>query len=322
MHAIVVFSHGGPDVLEYAEVKDPEPGIGELLVRPVRIGVNYIDTYFREGLYPRETPYIPGDEGAGVVVTVGTGVSEFAPGDRVAWCRAESSYAHYVRVPAAHAVRVPDELSDEVAASALLQGMTAHYLVNDTHRAVPGDYVLVHAGAGGVGQLLIQMCVHNGFKVIATTSTEDKADIARARGAQAVLRYEDASPETIKRMSDGGVATVFDGVGASTFNNSLASLRARGTMVLYGAASGPVPPFDIQRLNSGGSLQLTRPTLAHFISTREEFLDRAGDVLGALARGELTLDVGATFPLSEAARAHRALQSRATTGSIVLDPLA
>lgn len=322
MHAIVVFSHGGPDVLEYAEVKDPEPGIGEILVRPVRIGVNFIDTYFREGLYPRETPYIPGDEGAGVVVTVGTGVSDFSPGDRVAWCRAESSYAQYVRVPAAHAVKVPDELSDDVAASALLQGMTAHYLVNDTHRAVPGDYVLVHAGAGGVGQLLIQMCVRKGFKVIATTSTDDKAQIARAKGAQAVLRYEDATPETITRMTDGGVATVFDGVGASTFDNSLSSLRARGTMVLYGAASGPVPPFDIQRLNSGGSLQLTRPTLAHFISTREEFLVRANDVLGALARGELVLDVGATFPLSEAVRAHRALQSRATTGSIVLDPLA
>lgn len=322
MHAIVVFTHGGPDVLEYAEVKDPEPGIGEILVRPVRIGVNYIDTYFREGLYPRETPYIPGDEAAGVVVTVGTGVSEFAPGDRVAWCRAESSYAQYVRVPAAHAVKVPEELSDEVAASALLQGITAHYLVNDTHRAAPGDYVLVHAGAGGVGQLLIQMCVSKGFKVIATTSTDDKAEIARSRGAQAVLRYEEATPETIKRMSDGGVATVFDGVGASTFNNSLGSLRARGTMVLYGAASGPVPPFDIQRLNAGGSLQLTRPSIAHFISTREEFLERAEAVLGALASGELSLDVGATFPLSEAARAHRALQSRATTGSIVLDPLA
>lgn len=321
MYAIVVFSHGGPDVLEYAEVKDPEPGIGEILVRPVRIGVNYIDTYFREGIYPRETPYIPGDEAAGVVVTVGTGVSEFAPGDRVAWCRAGSSYAQYVRVPAAHAVKVPDELSDEVAASALLQGMTAHYLVNDTHHAAPGDYVLVHAGAGGVGQLLIQMCVAKGYRVIATTSTDEKAAIARARGAQAVLRYEDATPETITRMSDGGVATVFDGVGASTFNNSLGSLRVRGTMVLYGAASGPVPPFDIQRLNSGGSLSLTRPSLGHFIATRDEFLERANEVLGALSRGELILEVGATFPLSEAARAHRALESRATTGSIVLDPL-
>ena len=303
-------------------MKDPEPGIGEILVRPTRIGVNYIDTYFREGIYPRETPYIPGDEAAGVVVTVGTGVSEFAPGDRVAWCRAESSYSQYVRVPAAHAIKVPEGLSDEVAASALLQGMTAHYLVNDTHHAEAGDYVLVHAGAGGVGQLLIQMCVAKGLKVIATTSTEDKAQIARDRGAQAVLAYEDATPETIKRMTDGGVATVFDGVGASTFDNSLGSLRVRGSMVLYGAASGPVPPFDIQRLNSGGSLQLTRPSLAHFIGTREEFLARAGAVLNALNSGELVLEVGATFPLSEAAEAHRALQSRATRGSIVLDPLA
>ena len=320
MHAIVVFSHGGPDVLEYAEVKDPEPGIGEILVRPVRIGVNFIDTYFREGLYPRETPYIPGDEGAGVVVTVGTGVSDFSPGDRVAWCRAESSYAQYVRVPAAHAVKVPDELSDDVAASALLQGMTAHYLVNDTHRAVPGDYVLVHAGAGGVGQLLIQMCVSKGFKVIATTSTDDKAQIARAKGAQAVLRYEDATPETITRMTDGGVATVFDGVGASTFDNSLSSLRARGTMVLYGAASGPVPPFDLQRLNAGGSLSVTRPSLGHFLRTPDERAWRYGELFAAIEAGELDVRIGARFPLAEAAEAHRALEGRETTGKVILEP--
>lgn len=321
MHAIVVFEHGGPEVLEYSEVADPEPGIGELLVRPLRIGVNYIDTYFREGQYPRETPYIPGDEGAGVVVTVGAGVTDFAPGDRVAWCTAPSSYAQYVRVPAASAVPVPEGLSDEVAASALLQGMTAHYLTRDTHRARPGDTVLVHAGAGGVGQLLIQMCVQAGFKVIATASTPEKAEIARSRGAEIVLGYEEATPTTIRRLSDGGVHTVFDGVGAATFDASLGSLAVRGTLVAYGAASGPIPPFDIQRLNSGGSLSVIRPTLAHFIRTREELLARAGSVLGALASGELVLDVGASFPLSEAERAHRALESRATTGSIVLDPL-
>ncbi|WP_333619273.1 quinone oxidoreductase family protein [Dietzia sp.] len=321
MHAIVVFKHGGPEVLEYSEVKDPEPGIGELLVRPLRIGVNYIDTYYREGIYSRETPYIPGDEGAGVVVGVGTGVSEFAPGDRVAWSSAPSSYAQYVCVPAARAVPVPDSLPDEIAASALFQGMTAHYLVNDTHRAKEGDFVLVHAGAGGVGQLLIQMCVQQGLRVIATASTPEKVAIAKSRGAEIVLSYEEATGTTIRRLTDGGVETVFDGVGAATFDSSLDSLRVRGTFVLYGAASGPVPPFDLQRLNSGGALSITRPSLAYFVRNREELLERSGAVLSALESGDLELEVGATFPLSQAAEAHRALEGRKTQGSIVLDPL-
>lgn len=321
MYAIEVSTHGGPEVLEYTEVPDPEPGIGELLVRPARVGVNYIDTYFREGIYSTDLPYIPGSEGAGVVVTVGSGVTRFRPGDRVAWCNAPSSYAEYVRVPAAAAVAVPEGISDSVAASALLQGLTAHYLLHDTHRAQPGDYVLVHAGAGGVGQLLVQMASRAGYHVIATTSTAQKAEIVRSLGARHVVYYEDATVSTLRHLSDGGVVTAFDGVGKTTFDTSLASLRPRGTLVAYGAASGPIPPFDVQRLNSGGSLFLTRPTLAHYIATREELEWRAGDVFGALASGELSLQVGAEFALSQAAEAHRALEARQTVGSIVLDPL-
>lgn len=321
MHAIEVSAHGGPEVLEYTEVADPEPGIGELLVRPARVGVNYIDTYFREGIYSTDLPYIPGSEGAGVVVTTGAGVSRFHAGDRVAWCNVDSSYAEYVKVPAAKAIAVPDGIDDSVAASVLLQGLTAHYLIHDTHRAEPGDYVLVHAGAGGVGQLLVQMAAQAGFHVIATTSTAEKAEIVRSLGARHVVYYEDATVATIRRLSDGGVRTAFDGVGRATFDTSLESLLPRGTLVAYGAASGPIPPFDVQRLNSGGSLFLTRPTLAHYIASREELEWRAGEVFAALGSGELSLQVGAEFPLSQAADAHRALESRQTVGSIVLDPL-
>lgn len=321
MHAVQVSRHGGPDVLEYTDVTDPEAGIGSLLVRPERIGVNYIDTYFRSGTYETELPYIPGREGAGKVVTVGAGVHDFVPGDRVAWCTVDSSYAEYVDVPAAWAVKVPEALDAAVAASALLQGLTAHYLIHDTHNAKPGDYVLVHAGAGGVGQLLVQMATTLGYHVIATASTCEKRDIVRALGARHVVSYDDATTDTIRTLSDGGVRVAFDGVGQATFDTSLSVLRPRGTLVAYGAASGPIAPFDLQRLNSGGSLFVTRPTLAHYIATREEFEWRASEVLGALERGELTLTVGAEFGLSEAAAAHRALEARETVGSVVLDPL-
>lgn len=321
MHAIQVNRHGGPDVLEYTEVPSPDAGIGELLVRPTKIGVNYIDTYFREGIYATDVPYIPGSEGAGRVVTVGCGVRDFAPGDRVAWCLVNNSYAEYVRVPAAQAIKIPDSLEDSVAASALLQGLTAHYLIHSTHHATAGDYVLVHAGAGGVGQLLVQMASAQGYNVIATAGTQEKRDIARALGARHVVSYEETKRETIRRLSDGGVAVVFDGVGKATFDTSLSVLRPRGMLVAYGAASGPIPPFDLQRLNAGGSLFVTRPSLGHYIATREELEWRAGEVLGALETGQLRLTVGAEFGLSEAAAAHRALESRQTIGSIVLDPL-
>ncbi len=289
-------------------------------MRTTAIGVNFIDTYFREGIYPRDLPFVPGSEGAGVVEAVGAEARGLVVGDRVAWCQVPGSYAQYVVAPAEALVAVPDGVDDPVAASMLLQGLTAHYLITDTHRAVGGDTVLITAGAGGVGQLLIQMAVARGFRVITTTSTEEKAGLCRGLGAHHVLLYPDATAERVRELSDGGVSAVFDGVGRDTFDTSLASLERRGSLVLFGAASGPVPPVDPQRLNAAGSVFLTRPTLADYIATADEYRDRAAEVMGALVDGTLRLTVGATFALSEAADAHRALQSRATTGSITLDP--
>ena len=320
MRHIQVNRHGGPEVLELVEGSDPVPGPGQVLIRPQMIGVNYIDTYLRQGLYPSELPHTPGSEGVGVVESCGPGEHRWRVGDRVAWCQVPGSYAELLCAPDEALVSVPEEMDSAVAASALLQGLTAHYLVNDCHRALPGDTVLITAGAGGVGQLLIQMAVARGLHVITTTSTPAKAEICRRLGAHHVLDYDRAEPGLIRDLSGGGVATVFDGVGRDTFDAGLASLRHRGHMVLFGAASGPVPPVDPQRLNSGGSLFLTRPTLAHYISTETEFRERASHVLGALADGSLTLTVGGVFGLSEAPRAHQELQSRRTTGSIVLDP--
>ena len=320
MRHVQVDRHGGPEVLELVEGHDPVPGPGQVLVRTRMIGVNYIDTYLREGLYPSELPHIPGSEGVGVVERLGPGEHRWRVGDRVSWCQVPGSYAELVCAPDAALVAVPEEMDAPVAASALLQGLTAHYLVNDCHRAVPGDTVLVTAGAGGVGQLLIQMALARGLQVVTTTSTPAKAEICRALGAQHVLTYDRAVPELIRELSGGGVATVFDGVGRDTFDAGLASLRPRGHMVLFGAASGPVPPVDPQRLNSGGSLFLTRPTLAHYIASEQEFRHRATEVLAALADGSLRLEVGAVFGLSAAAQAHRELQQRRTTGSVVLDP--
>lgn len=320
MRAIQISRHGGPDVLTPVDLEIPAPGPGEALVRTSTIGVNYIDTYFREGVYATDLPYVPGSEGAGVVEALGEGTAGLAVGDRVAWCQAPGSYAQYVAVPADRLVTVPDGVDDDVAASMLLQGLTAHYLVTDTHRAERGDWILVTAGAGGVGQLLIQMAVARGLRVITTTSTDEKASLCRDLGAEHVLRYSEATPERVRELSGGGVATVFDGVGRDTFDASLASLRRRGTLVLFGAASGPVPPVDPQRLNAAGSVFLTRPTLADYIATSEEFRARAAEVMDGLVGGILRLSVGATFPLSEAGDAHRALESRATTGSIVVDP--
>ncbi|WP_416063540.1 quinone oxidoreductase family protein [Rhodococcus indonesiensis] len=321
MRAIEVARFGGPEVLTPVEVPAPEPGPGQLLVRTDAVGVNYIDTYFRTGLYPRELPYIPGTEGTGRVVATGEGVAGVAVGDRVSWAAADSSYAEQVLVPAAVAVPVPDAVPAEQAASALLQGMTAHYLLNSTYPAQPGETVLVHAGAGGVGLLLTQLAAAKDVRVITTVSSDEKEALSRGAGATEVLRYSDDLAEQVRDLTGGeGVAAVYDGVGAATFESSLASLRIRGTLALFGAASGPVPPFDLQRLNPAGSLYVTRPTLAHHVRTREELMWRAGDVFAAVADGTLTVRVGARYPLAQAAQAHRDLEARRTTGSIVLLP--
>ncbi|MFE6921290.1 quinone oxidoreductase family protein [Nocardia sp. NPDC057663] len=321
MRAIQVSEHGGPEVLQYVEVADPQIGPSQLLVDTQGVGVNYIDIYFRTGQYPQATPYIPGSEGTGIVAAVGADVTDFAVGDRVAWAAAPGSYADKVAVDAAVAVTVPDGVDPTVAAAALLQGMTAHYLVESVFRPEPGDPVLIHAGAGGVGLLLTQMAAAKGARVITTVSTDDKEKLSRAAGAAEVLRYGDDLAAQVRELTGGaGVAAVYDGVGASTFEAGLASLRVRGTLALFGAASGAVPPFDPQRLNPAGSLWLTRPSLGAYTRDRAEFLWRATDVFDGIAAGTLTFRIGATYPLADAAQAHRDLAGRKTTGSIVLLP--
>lgn len=321
MRAIRVDSTGGPEVLDVVEMPTPTPGPGQILAKADAIGINYIDTYFRRGMYPRELPYVPGDEGSGVVQEVGANVTQFAPGDRVAWAAAPASYAEFVLVDESAAITVPDGVPADQAASALLQGMTAHYLLESTYPAQPGDTVLVHAGAGGVGLMLTQLAVAKGVNVITTVSTDEKAELSARTGAAHVLRYDDDIAARVRDITDGdGVHAVYDGVGADTFEASLASLRIRGTLALFGAASGPVPPLDPQRLNGAGSLFLTRPTLAHHIRDRAELEWRAGDVFSAMASGTLTVLVGARYALEDAAQAHIDLESRTTTGSIVLVP--
>ncbi|OZC44610.1 quinone oxidoreductase [Rhodococcoides fascians A21d2] len=321
MRAIRIDNTGGPEVLTVVDLPVPTPGAGQILVRTDAIGINYIDTYFRRGMYPRALPYVPGDEGSGVIDQIGSDVTDFAPGDRVAWAAAPGSYAEYVLVDASSAISVPDGVPADQAASALLQGMTAHYLIESTYPAQRGDTVLVHAGAGGVGLILTQLAVAKGVNVITTVSTDAKAELSKRTGAAHVLRYDDDIAARVRDITDGeGVHAVYDGVGADTFEASLASLRIRGTLALFGAASGPVPPLDPQRLNGAGSLFLTRPTLAHHIRDRAELEWRAGDVFAAMANGTLTIQVGARYALEDAAQAHIDLESRKTTGSIVLVP--
>ncbi len=321
MRAIEVAQFGGPDVLVPVERPDPQPGPGDLLVRTDAIGVNFIDTYFRTGMYPTDLPYVPGSEGTGTVIAVGEGVEDSRIGTRVSWCAAPGSYAELVCVPEAVAVPVPDGVPTEQAASALLQGMTAHYLIESVYAARAGDTVLVHAGAGGVGLLLTQLAARKGVRVITTVSSDAKEALSRDAGAAEVLRYDDDIADRVRELTGGeGVAAAYDGVGAATFEASLASVRIRGIVALFGAASGPVPPFDLQRLNPAGSLFVTRPTLAHYTRTREELLWRAGDVFAAIADGSLHVRVGATYPLADAARAHTDLAARRTTGSVVLLP--
>ncbi|MFF3223645.1 quinone oxidoreductase family protein [Nocardia suismassiliense] len=321
MRAIQVSEHGGPEVLEYVEVPDPRIGPDQLLVDIQAIGINFIDTYIRTGRYPQDVPYVPGAEGSGVVAEVGANVTEFAVGDRVAWAAGPGSYAERVAVNAAVAVKVPGEVDPKVAASALLQGMTAHYLLESIYTPQPGESVLVHAGAGGVGLVLTQLATARGARVITTVSTDAKEKLSREAGAAEVLRYGDDLADRVRALTDGvGVAAVYDGVGAATFEASLASLRVRGMLALFGGASGAVPPFDLQRLAGSGSLFVTRPTLAHYTRDRAELLWRATDILNAIDNGTLRIRIGATYPLAEAEQAHRDLEARKTTGSIVLLP--
>ncbi|MFE5310381.1 quinone oxidoreductase family protein [Isoptericola sp. NPDC056605] len=327
MHAVVARAAGGPEVLEYVEQPDPAPGAGELLVRVAAAGVNFIDTYRRAGVYPMRYPHVVGVEGAGTVEALGDGVEGFAVGDEVAWNEAPGSYAELAAVPAANAVRVPAGLDLVTAAALPLQGMTAHYLVASTFEVGPGHDVLLTAGAGGVGLLATQLAVARGGRVITTVSSPEKAALSSAAGAAHTVDYAAMGdlatelPAVVRDLTDGrGVHVVYDGVGRATFDASLASLRPRGTLVLFGGASGQVPPFDPQRLNSGGSLYLTRPTLAHYLLTRGELEWRAAEVLGAAAAGDLDVRIGERLPLADAAQAHRALEGRGTTGKVLLVP--
>ncbi|MFD8495347.1 quinone oxidoreductase family protein [Amycolatopsis sp. NPDC059657] len=319
---IQVRQTGGPEVLEIAEVEIGAPGPREILVDVAAAGVNYIDTYHRAGIYPIPTPFGLGLEGAGTVKAVGSEVTEFAPGDQVAWQGTFGSYAQQVLVSADVAVRVPDGVSLDVAAATLLQGITAHYLVRSTYEVKVGDTVLVHAAAGGVGLLLTQLAKAQGARVIGTVSTEEKEKLAREAGADEVIRYDQVDfAEEVKKLTGGeGVHVVYDGVGKSTVDGSIASLRVRGYFVLFGAASGPVPPLDPQRLNAGGSLYLTRPTSAHYTRTREELDWRAAELFSAIKDGSLSIRIGGRYPLTEAARAHEDLQGRRTTGKLLLIP--
>ncbi|KUI00608.1 quinone oxidoreductase [Mycobacterium sp. IS-3022] len=323
MYAIEVAETGGPQVLTYVEKPQPTPGPGEVLIKAEAIGVNFLDTYFRSGQYPRETPFIVGNEVCGTVEAVGDGVAALKVGDRVVTAQANGAYAEYSVAPADFVAYVPDGVSPEAAAAALLKGMTAHYLIKSLYPVQQGDSVLVHAGAGGVGLILTQWATSMAVRVITTVSTPEKAELSRQAGAVEVLDYPDDPAEfgaTIKEMTDGGVAAVYDGVGAATFEASLASLAVRGTLALFGASSGPVPPFDPQLLNAAGSLFLTRPTLVHYTRTADEFAWRAGELLDAIASGTLTITVSERYRLPDAEQAHRDLQGRRTVGSVVLVP--
>jgi NADPH2:quinone reductase len=321
--ALTVPTHGDSSVLEVREVEVPDPGPGEVQVRVVAMGVNFIDVYQRQGVYKVATPFVLGGEGAGEVVAVGDGVTGVAEGDRVAWAQGLGSHTTLVNRPAAQLVPVPDAVDLETAAAAMLQGLTAHYLVNSTYAVQPGDVALVHAAAGGVGQLLVQLIRAKGAMVIATAGSQAKVEIARRLGASHAIDYsavDDLAAE-VREANDGkGVDVAYDGVGKTTFDASLASLRPRGMMVLFGGSSGQVPPFDLQRLNSGGSLYVTRPTLAHYIATRQELLERAESLLGEIAAGWLHVEIGGRYPMSEAARAYDDLEARRTTGKLILLP--
>jgi NADPH2:quinone reductase len=308
--------------MELIDVATPEPGPGQVLVRIAASGVNFIDIYFRSGLYKADLPVTLGSEAAGTVEAVGDGVTGFAPGDRVAYAMVRGSYAEYAVVPAAQLVRIPDGVDANSAAAVMLQGMTAHYLTRSTYPLKPGDVCLVHAAAGGAGRLIAQMARALGARVLGTVSTEEKAEAARQSGVDEAIIYTKVDFEAeVKRLTGGqGVHVVYDSVGKTTFDKSLSCLRPRGTLALFGQSSGPVGPFDPQILNARGSVFLTRPSLAHHVLTRDELLWRANDVLGAVAAGTLQLRIDRIYPLDQAATAHRDLESRRTIGKLLLAP--
>jgi NADPH2:quinone reductase len=321
MRAIQIEEHGGPEVLRPVQLPDPVPGPGEALVRLSAIGVNFVDIYGRRGWYPTPLPWIPGAEGAGEVVAVGEGVSEVRVGERVAFAMAQHAYAELVAVPAWRLVPVPPALTDRQAAAAMLQGMTAHYLTHQTYPVRPGDKVVIHAGAGGVGLLLIQMAKRLGATVFTTVSTPEKAELARQAGADHVILYtQEDFAQTVREDTGGqGAQVVYDAVGQATFDQSLSCLGSRGYLVLYGQASGPVPPLALDRL-AQRSLFVTRPSLNHYTETRPMLLERAHAVLTDVAQGRLTLRIFETLPLEEAETAHRHLEGRVSTGKILLTP--
>jgi NADPH2:quinone reductase len=320
MRAILVSELGGPEVMVPADRPDPVPGPGQVLVRLAAAGVNFIDIYRRSGVYQQPVPYVPGSEGAGVVLSVGDGVTEFAPGDHLAWSEGPGSYAEQVVVSAQHAVAVPPGLDLKLAGAVMLQGLTAHYLCRSTFPVTAGTVAVVHAAAGGVGLLLTQMIKRLGGTVIATTSTAAKAELAKGAGADEVTGYAEF-PMAVRDVTGGkGADVVFDGVGKATFDASLSVLRPRGMMVLFGGSSGQVPPVDPQRLNSGGSLFLTRPTLVHYVADRAELEWRADELFDWIDKGELAVRIGAEYPLEDAARAHEDLAARRTTGKVILVP--
>jgi NADPH:quinone reductase len=322
MKAIQIQKTGGPEVLTLVDLPVPRPKANEAIVKIAAAGVNFIDIYFREGRYPAALPFVDGQEAAGTVAEVGAEVKWVKPGDRVAYTGILGTYAEYAAVPADRLVRVPDEITDQQAAAAMLQGMTAHYLVYSTYPLKRGDTALIHAAAGGVGLLLVQMAKSIGARVIGTAGSDEKAKLARDAGADEVIIYtrQDFEVETKRLTAGKGVEVVYDGVGKSTFEQGLNVLRPRGYMVLFGGASGPVPPFDPIKLSQKGSLFLTRPTLAHHIATRQELEQRAGEVLGWIAGGKLKLRIEHTYELAEAQQAHRDLEGRKTTGKLLLIP--
>ena len=322
MKAIQVQKTGGPEVLTLVDLPVPKPKANEALVKISAVGVNFIDVYFREGRYPAPLPFIDGQEAAGTVAEVGSEVKSLKPGDRVAYTNVIGSYAEYAAVPADRLVKVPDKLKDQEAAAAMLQGMTAHYLVYSTYPLKKGETALIHAAAGGVGLLLVQMAKNIGARVIGTAGSEEKVKLARHAGADEVINYnqQDFEAET-KRITDGkGVHVVYDGVGKSTFDKDLNIMRPRGYIVLFGGASGPVPAFDPIKLSQKGSLFLTRPTLLHYTAAREEFEWRATDVFKMIIEGRLKLRIEHIYKLEEAQQAHRDLEARKTTGKLLLIP--
>jgi NADPH2:quinone reductase len=322
MRAVVVEKTGGAEVLRLVERDPGAPGPGTARVRVSAAGVNYIDVYFRTGLYAQNLPYVAGLEGAGVIEAVGPGAASWKPGDRVAWSSIPGSYAGALIAPCERLLRIPEGVSDEVAAAVMLQGMTAHYLTHATRQTRPGDLALVHAAAGGVGLLLTQMLVAAGATVLGTCSTDEKEKLAREAGVHHAIRYNRvAFDDEVRRITQGrGCDVVYDSVGRDTFEASLRSLAPRGLLVLYGQSSGPVPPFDLGRLNALGSLFVTRPSLAHYTRTRVELEERSNAVFQAIAERRLAVRISERFPLSQASEAHRALEARRTTGKILLLP--